>query len=359
MSSGPLAGVVVADFTRVLAGPLCTQVLADLGADVVKVERPDGGDDTRGWGPSYFLTANRGKRSLTLDLKDAGDVALAQELIRRSDVVVESFRPGIMERLSLPPSLNPRAAWCSITAFGDADLPGYDLLVQALSGLMHVTGQPDGPPTKVGAAVVDVVCGLHAAIGVLAKLKAGEGGRFEVTLMDAALVSLVNQAYAHLNEGAEPGRMGNEHPSIAPYATFGDMAIACGNDQMFRRLVATIGRPELADDPRYATNDRRSENRASLADAIAEALEHGENWAERLNEAGVPAGEVKTISEAFAFADAVGLDPVEEIDGVRTVRSPLRGLARSTSRPPRLGEHDEELRRWLRPPSPGGSASGA
>ena len=354
-----LDGVIVADFSRILAGPICTQTLADLGADVVKVERPDGGDDTRGWGPSYFATANRGKRSVTLDLKDAGDVELARELIRRADVVVESFRPGVMERLGLSPALNPRAAWCSITAFGDADLPGYDLLLQAVSGLMHVTGFPDGPPVKVGAALVDVVCGLHAAIGILAKLKAGEGGRFEVTLMDSALVSLVNQASAYLNEGREPSRMGNQHPSIAPYEVFGDLAIACGNDQMFRRLTITIDRPELADDPRYATNEARVENRASLTDAVSAALADGTDWAERLNSNGVPAGKVNSISEAFEQAQRLGLEPVWEADGVRMVRSPLRGLANKTTRPPALGEHDDEIRSWLRPPSPGGSASGA
>jgi len=356
-----LDGVIVADFSRILAGPICTQVLADLGADVVKVERPGGGDDTRGWGPSYFLTANRGKRSVTLDLKDAEDLELARELVRRADVVVESFRPGVMDRLGLPPSLNPRAAWCSITAFGDSDLPGYDLLLQAVSGLMHLTGEPDGPPVKVGAALVDVVCGLHAAIGVLAKLRVGEGGRFEVTLMDSALVSLVNQASAHLNDGASPRRMGNRHPSIAPYETFGELAIACGNDAMFARLCGVLGLDDLPGDPRFATNDARVEHRDALSARIEAALAAGdEDWAERLNAAGVPAGRVNDVPQAFAFAESLGLDPVWELDGVRTVRSPLRGLAEPTTRPPRLGEHDEEVRRWLRrPPSPGGSSSGA
>ena len=252
-----LADVVVADFSRILAGPLCTQVLADLGADVVKVERPDGGDDTRGWGPSYFLGLNRGKRSVTLDLKDAGDVELARELIRRADVVVESFRPGVMERLGLAPSLNPDAVWCSVTAFGDNDLPGYDLLLQALSGFMHVTGEPDAAPTRAGAAVIDVVCGLHAAAGVLAALKADRPGRFEVTLMDSAFVALANHAPAYLNEGVSPMRTGNRHRSIAPYETFGELAIACGNDAMFARLCGVLGLGDLPADPRFATNDAR------------------------------------------------------------------------------------------------------
>lgn len=265
-----------------------------------------------------------------------------------------------MERLGLGPDLNPGAAWCSITAFGDSDLPGYDLLLQAVSGLMHLTGEPGRPPVKVGAALVDVVCGLHAAVGVLAQLRSGEGGRFEVTLMDSALVSLVNQASAHLNEGASPGRMGSRHPSIAPYETFGDLAIACGNDAMFARLCGVLGLDELPGDPRFATNDARVEHRDALAARIEAALAGGEDWAQRLTAAGVPAGPINDVPEAFAFAESLGLDPVWELDGVRTVRSPLRGLAEPTTRPPRLGEHDEEVRRWLRrPPSPGGSSSGA
>ena len=360
MSRGPLDGVLVADFSRILAGPLCTQVLADLGADVVKVERPDGGDDTRGWGPSYFLGLNRGKRSVTLDLKDPGDNELAKELIRRADVVVESFRTGVMERLGLGRDLNPDAAWCSVTAFGANDLPGYDLLLQAVSGFMHVTGDPAGPPTRAGAAVVDVISGLHAAVGILAALRDDDRRQFEVTLMDGALVALANHAPAFLNEGRSPMRTGNRHPSITPYETFGDLAIACGNDTMFRRLATAIGRSELADDERFATNDARVENREELTPIIAAALENGDDWAERLNAAGVPAGPINDVPQAFAFAEQLGLEPVWELDGVKTVRSPLRGLAEPTTRPPRLGEHDEEVRRWLkRPPSPGGSASAA
>ena len=350
-----LSNVVVADFSRILAGPLCTQVLADLGADVVKVERPDGGDDTRGWGPSYFLGLNRGKRSVALDLKDAGDAELARELIRRADVVVESFRPGVMARLGLEPSLNPDAVWCSITAFGDRDLPGYDLLLQAVSGLMHVTGEPEGPPLKVGSAVIDLVSGLHAAIGVLAALRAGRGGRFEVTLMDSALVALLNQASAWLNEGISPRRMGNRHPSIAPYETFGDLAVACGNDAMFARLCDAIKRPDLAE--RFPTNVERLAHRDEITAALAAAFAEEGDWVERLNEAGVPAGPVNDVPAAFAFAERLGLDPVWEVDGVKTVRSPLRGLASPSSPPPALDEHGDEIRSWLR--SPGGSASGA
>jgi formyl-CoA transferase len=339
--------VIVADFSRILAGPICTQVLADLGADVIKVERPGTGDDTREWGPSYFATANRGKRSVTLDLKLDEDRAHAQELVRRADVIIESFRPGVMERHGLGHDLNPTAVWCSIRAFGPHDLAGYDLLLQALSGLMHVTGEPDGPPLKVGAALIDLVCGLHAAVGVLAALREPEGAKFEVTLMDSALVSLLNQASAYLNEGVSPTRMGNRHPSIAPYETYGDLAIACGNDAMFGRLCDALGISSLAADPRFATNDARVENRDALSGHIEAALETGEDWAVKLNAAGVPAGHVNDVPAAFEFAEQLGLDPVWDLDGVRTVRSPLRGLARPGRRPPLLGEHSDEIRRWL------------
>ena len=357
-----LDGLLVADFSRVLAGPFCTQVLADLGADVIKVERPDGGDDTRAWGPSYFDGLNRGKRSVALDLKDPEDLETARLLVARADVVVESFRPGVLDRLGLPRTTNERAVWCRVTAFGDADLPGYDLLLQALSGLMHVTGRPDGPPTKAGSAVIDLVCGLHAAVGVLAALAGKQdltpAPEVEVTLMDAALVTLLNQASAFLQEGASPRRMGNRHPAIAPYETFGDLAIACGNDAMFARLCGVLGLDDLPADPRYATNDARVAHSDALAELIEAALSDGVDWAERLTAAGVPAGRVNDVPAAFAFAERLGLEPVWELDGVRTVRSPLRGLARPTRRPPRLGEHTDEVVSRLRP-SPGGSSSGA
>ena len=353
--------VLVADFSRVLAGPFCTQVLADLGFDVVKVERPDGGDDTRGWGPSYFLGLNRGKRSVALDLKDPDDATLARELVARADVVVESFRPGVWERFALG---EPRRVSCHVTAFGANDLPGYDLLLQALSGLMHVTGEEDGRPLKVGSAVIDLVCGLHAAVGVLAALREDGFRRVEVSLMDSALVALLNQASAFLNEGVSPHRMGNRHPSIAPYETFaasdGDFALACGNDAMFRRLCAVVERPDLPDDPRFATNVERRAHIDALGAELASSfgrLPAGE-WIERLTEAGVPAGPVLDVGGAFAFAERLGLDPVWELDGVRTVRSPLRGVASPSSPPPALDEHGEEIRSWLRR-SPGGSASGA
>jgi formyl-CoA transferase len=344
--------VLVADFSRVLAGPIATQTLADLGFDVIKVERPGTGDDTRGWGPSYFLGLNRGKRSVALDLKDEGDRALARELVARADAVVESFRPGVWERFDLG---RPKRVSCHVTAFGDADLPGYDLLLQAVGGLMHVTGEEDGRPLKVGAAVIDLVCGLHATIAILAALREDGYRRVEVSLMDSALVSLLNQASAFLNEGASPRRMGNRHPSIAPYETFGDIAVACGNDAMFARLCEVIDRPDLAE--RFATNVERLEHRDEITAALDAAFADGGDWVERLNAAGVPAGPINDVPSAFAFAEALGLEPVWDLDGVRSVRSPLRGLAQPTSRPPALDEHGDEIRRWLR--APGGSASEA
>ena len=370
-----LDGILVADFSRVLAGPLCTMTLGALGADVVKVERPDGGDDTREWGPpwhdegaTYYLGLNRNKRSVTLDLKGPGDLALARRLAARADVVVASFRPGTIDRLGLgyddvAPG-NPGVVYCSISAFGTGEraaaLPGYDLLLQAMSGLMSVTGETDGRPLKVGAALIDMICGLYAANGILAALHArsrtGEGQRVHVSLMDSALAALLNQGSGFLNAGVVPGRLGNRHPSITPYETFraadGDFAVACGNDALFRRLCAAIGRPELAEDARYADNRARLEHRDALtadleaAFAAADAAE----WVARLGEAGVPAGPINDIGEAFAFAEELGLEPWVDVDGVRTVR-PVTTLSDTPAsvrrRPPRLGEHDAEIRAWL------------
>jgi len=368
MPEGALDGLLVADFSRVLAGPLCTQTLGDLGADVVKVERPGAGDDTRGWGPTYYLGLNRNKRSITLDLADPADAVLARRLAERADVLVESFRPGTIDRLGLGyeavAESNPGVVYCSISAFGSGDeaarLPGYDLLLQAMSGLMSVTGEPGGRPLKVGAALIDMVCGLYATTGVLAALHArertGRGQHVEVSLMDSALAGLLNQASAYLNAGVVPGRLGNRHPSIAPYETFraadGDFAVAVGNDAIFARLCEAIGRPELATDGRFATNvarlERREELGAMLEDAFAAAP--AVEWVQRLSAAGVPAGPINDIAQAFAFAEALGLAPVWETEGVRTVRSPLLlGDTPASARrhPPGLGEHDAELRAWL------------
>jgi crotonobetainyl-CoA:carnitine CoA-transferase CaiB-like acyl-CoA transferase len=371
-----LDGILVADLSRVLAGPLCTMTLGDLGADVVKVERPDGGDDTRTWGPpfvdegaTYYLALNRNKRSVTLDLKDRGDLALARELCARADVVVESFRPGTSDRLGLGydevARSNPGVVYCSISAFGSGEraaaLPGYDLLLQAMSGLMSVTGEPAGRPLKVGAPLIDVMCGLYATIGVLGALRArdrdGRGQHVEVSLMDTALAGLLNQASAHVNTGNVPSRLGNRHPSIAPYETFaaadGDFAVAVGNDAIFGRLCAVIGRPALATDERFATNAARLGNRDALAAELeaAFAATPAADWVRALAEAGVPAGPINDVAQAFAFAAGLGLEPVDETGGVRSVRSPVRlgaTPAAVSRRPPRLGEHSDEIRAWLR-----------
>jgi crotonobetainyl-CoA:carnitine CoA-transferase CaiB-like acyl-CoA transferase len=373
-----LDGILVADLSRVLAGPLCTMTLGDLGADVIKVERPDCGDDTRAWGPpfvaegaTYYLGLNRNKRSVTLDLKDAGDLALARELCARADIVVESFRPGTSDRLGLGygdvAGSNPGVVYCSISAFGSgeraATLPGYDLLLQAMSGLMSVTGEPGGRPLKVGAALIDMICGLYATTGILAALHArerdGRGQHVEVSLMDSALAALLNQASAHLNAGTVPGRMGNRHPSIAPYETFaaadGDFAVAVGNDAIFGRLCEVVGRAELASDERYATNAARLAHRDELAAELeaAFAAAPAADWVLALADAGVPAGPINDVAQAFAFATGLGLEPVDETGGVRSVRSPLRlgaTPAAVSRRPPRLGEHSEEIRAWLRSP---------
>jgi crotonobetainyl-CoA:carnitine CoA-transferase CaiB-like acyl-CoA transferase len=370
-----LHGILVADFSRVLAGPLCTMTLGDLGADVVKVERRDGGDDTRAWGPpwhaegaTYYLGLNRNKRSVTLDLKDAGDLALAKRLAGRADVLVESFRPGTIDRLGLGyddvAAANPGVVYCSISAFGTGEraaaLPGYDLLLQAMSGLMSVTGEPDGRPLKVGAALIDMICGLYASNAILAALHAraatGAGQRVHVSLMDSALAALLNQGSGFLNAGVVPGRLGNRHPSITPYETYraadGDFAVACGNDALFRRLCGAIDRPHLPGDPRFADNAARLEHRDELGAELEAAFAGAPaaEWVQRLGAAGVPAGPINDIGGAFAFAEELGLRPVVEVDGVRTPRSPMTLAATPAAvrrRPPRLGEHDADIRAWL------------
>ena len=375
MTAGALSGIIVADFSRVLAGPLASQTLADLGADVIKIERPEGGDDTRQWGPpfveegsTYYLGLNRGKRSLTLDLKDPADQQLAHELCRRADVIFESFRPGTMDRLGLGweavRQYNPRAIYTSISAFGSSDegaaLPGYDLLVQAMSGYMSITGAADGPAMKPGTALIDLATGLYAATGTLAALqereRSGEGQHVEVALLDSALAMLLNVGSGFLNTGELPARTGNAHPSIAPYQTFptatGDLALAVGNDAIFTRFCDAIGQPEIATDSRFATNSERVVHRDPLIAILSEifADESAELWTERLTAAGVPAGPVNDVAQAYEFADALGLEPIVELEGVRSTRSPMR-LSRTPavpqSRPPRLGEHNDELRAWL------------
>jgi crotonobetainyl-CoA:carnitine CoA-transferase CaiB-like acyl-CoA transferase len=372
---GPLAGLLVADFSRVLAGPFASQLLGDLGADVVKVERPGAGDDTRGWGPpfhdsqsTYFLGLNRNKRSICLDLAKGGDLELAQRLIDRADIVIESFRPGVMERFGLGAEAQlerrPELIYCSISAFGRTDeaaaLPGYDLLLQALSGLMSVTGEEDGPPLKVGVALIDMICGLYATIGILAALterdNSGVGQHVTTSLMQTGLAAMLNQASGFLLAGVVPGRLGNRHPSVTPYETFaasdGMLVVAVANDLAFARLCAAIGMLGLAGEPRFATNAERVAHRDELAELLADAFgrEPVATWVTRLSDAGVPAGPINDLAEAFAFASRLGLGPIAETQGGQYVRPPVelsRTPLASSSRPPRLGEHSEQIRAWL------------
>lgn len=371
----PLEGLLVADFSRVLAGPLAASMLADLGARVVKVERPGGGDDTRAWGPpwteassAYFECANRSKESIVLDLDDPADLAVARTLAHRADVLVENFRDGVLARRGLDHATlsrrNRRLVYCSITGFGSAagaDLPGYDFLVQAVGGLMSITGEVDGEPAKVGVALVDVLTGKDAVIGILAALaereRSGRGQRVEVDLLSSLLGSLANQAASYVATGAAPTRMGNRHPSIAPYETLRCrddlLAVCCGNDRQFRRLCEVVGVPAAADDQRFATNPARVAHRDALAALLEEALaaDSAAAWTKRLTDAGVPAGRVGDVADGFALARSLGLEPLVDLDdAMPQVRHPVRyerTPVTTYAAPPRLDQHGDEIRRWL------------
>ncbi|MER6418157.1 CoA transferase [Streptomyces sp. NPDC001137] len=378
---GALEGLRIADFSRVLAGPYATMLLADLGADVVKVERPGTGDDTRAWQPptdrdgtsTYFLSVNRNKRSVTLDLTTEAGLEQARALVAECDVLVENFRPGTMERLGLGHrellARHPSLVYCSISGFGagaGATIPGYDLLVQAVGGLMSVTGDPAGEPTKAGVALVDVITGLHATLGILAALRhrdaTGEGQRVEVNLLGSLLSAMVNQASAFAVAGVVPGRLGNAHPSIAPYETFPaadrPLAIAVGNDRQFAALAEIVGEPGLALDDRFRTNADRVAHRTELRDILSERLgaAGADHWSSVLLAAGVPAGPVNTLDEAFDFARKLGVPGIVDIpaapahgaDGTpsRQIANPI-ALSRTPAQyrlpPPHLGQHTEEV----------------
>lgn len=372
----PLDGVVVADFSRVLAGPLASTMLADLGATVVKVERRGVGDDTRAWGPpwtatasSYFECANRSKQSVELDLDDPDDLAVAHALAARGDVILENFREGTLARRSLDYEsvsvANPGVVYCSITGFGSrggAALAGYDFLVQAMAGLMSITGSPEEEPMKVGVALVDVLTAKDAVIGILAAMRerdrSGVGQRVEVNLLSTLLGSMANQASAFLATGRAPARMGNRHPSIAPYETLScadeRLAVCCGNDGQFRRLAQVLGTPGLADDERFRTNPARVAHRDELVTALEcrLSLDTAGAWAARLAAAGVPAGRVGDISDGIALAESLDLEPTVSVgdDFPRQIRHPItysRTPVNSYRPPPRLGEHSDDIRRWL------------
>jgi len=380
-NTGPLAGLLVADFSRVLAGPYCTMLLADLGADVVKVESP-AGDDTRAWTPptsadgvsTYFLGVNRNKRSVTLDLTDADDLAAARELARRADVVVENFKPGGLARFGLDhatvSTTNPAVVYASISGFGaglGAGLPGYDLIVQAISGLMSLTGSPDGEPYRAGISVFDVMTGMHATIGVLAALRhrevTGQGQYVEVNLMSSALSGLVNHSSTVVNSDVVPYRMGNAHPSVFPYEPLptadGDLVITSGNDRQFRVLCDVLGVAGLAEDPRFARNADRTANREALRPLLVERLatRGKQEWFDLLIRAGVPCGPINTVDAGVAFAESLGLEPVVDVGPEGASRPSIRNPIRLSATPPRyslpppgLDEHGEELRRWLAVP---------
>ncbi|HEV7654474.1 MAG TPA: CoA transferase [Mycobacteriales bacterium] len=370
---GPLSGLLVADFSRILAGPYSSMLLADLGAEVVKVESP-GGDDTRTWMPpvrdgeaTYYLSINRNKRSIALDLKDEHDAALARELASRADIVMENFRVGGLARFGLDydavAATNPGVIYASITGFGTgggAALPGYDLIVQAIAGLMSLTGSPDGPPYRAGISVFDVMAGLHATIGVLAALHSrqstGRGQHVEVNLLSSALSGLVNHSGSVVSAGATPTRMGNAHPSLFPYDLMptadGELIITAGNDRQFRKLCEVLGLPELADDPRFVLNKDRTANRDELRPLLVERLmtRGKDEWFREIIGAGVPCGPINTVNQGVAFAEELGLEPVVEVGGVPSIRNPItfsETPAGYRLPPPGLDEHGAEIRAWL------------
>ncbi|TCK27603.1 CaiB/BaiF CoA transferase family protein [Pseudonocardia endophytica] len=351
--SSALEHLRVLDFSRVLAGPFATMMLADLGAEVIKVERPGIGDETRSWGPpydatgesTYFQSVNRNKTSVAIDLASPRGLARARSIAQDCDVVVENFRAGVMDRLGLGAdelcAANPRLVYCSVTGFGrhgGADLPGYDLLVQALGGLMSITGEPDGAPQKVGVALVDVLAGLFAGVGILSALqyreRTGHGQRVEVDLLSSLLAALTNQGTAYTSGKIVPGRLGNNHPSIAPYELLEcadrELAVAVGNDRQFRLLCHTVGAPHLAEDTRFATNPVRVAHREALRKELCSLLRRrpAAEWARDLTSAGVPAGVVNDIAGAFELATRLGLSPTVDLprgphSSVTVTRNPI------------------------------------
>ena len=374
---GPLDGLLIADFSRVLAGPYCSMLLGDLGATVIKVESPTG-DDTRTWAPpirdgvaTYYLAINRNKRSVTLDFKDAEDLRLAQELATRADVLIENFKPGGLKRFGLDyettSQRNPRVIYASISGFGTAEgaaLPGYDLVVQAMSGLMSLTGDPDGPAYRSGISVFDVMSGLHAAIGILATLhhrdQTGEGQHVELSLMASALSGLVNHTSAYVAGGVIPTRMGNAHPSLFPYEPLPtadkDLIVIAGNNGQFRALCGVLGLTELLDDPRFTNNDDRTRNREALRPLLVERLrtKTADEWFHLLSAAGVSCGPINNIAGGVAFARQMGLDPVVEVGAGDTaipmIRNPItfsKTPPRYDLPPPALGQDNDAIRAWL------------
>ena len=375
----PLAGIRVLDLSRVLAGPWCTQLLADLGAEVIKVERPGAGDDTRHWGPpwhgvgeervaAYFLSCNRGKRSAAIDFGQAQGAALVRKLAGTADVVVENFKVGGLQKFGLDAaslrSANPRLIYASITGFGQdgpyADRAGYDYIIQGMGGLMSITGLPDGQPgggpMRVGVAVVDLFTGLYTCTAILAALyrreRTGEGTQVDMALFDTQLAMLANQASNALVSGNDPPRQGNTHPNIVPYQPFDaadqPIIIAVGNERQFARLAEICGHPEWVGDERFASNGARVANRAEIVRLVSEAIRQksAAEWLEQLESAGIPAGPINRISQALADVQAQHRQMVRTVAGIPLVGSPVRmdnERADSDLPPPRLGEHTQDL----------------
>ena len=380
--AAPLDGLLVVDLTRVLSGPYCTMLLGDMGARVIKIEQPGRGDDTRAWGPpfvgsesAYFLSVNRNKESLALDLKHPDATPVLDALLDRADVLVENFRPGKMDRLGLGwervSARWPRVVYCSISGFGQTGprrgQPGYDAVVQAESGLMSITGDADGPPYRLGVAIADIVSGMFAAQGIamalLARARTGRGQRVDVGMLDAAVSLLTYQAGIHFASGAVPRRMGNRHPSIVPYETFGaadgEFVIAVGNDELWRRLCQAMSRMDLAEDPRFATNRGRVEHYGDLRPVLADVLRTRtrREWIATLDAAGIPCGEVRDLGEVFADPQLRARSMIEEIEhaavgAVRVLGMPIKlsdtpGAIRRP--PPSLGQHTAAILEELGP----------
>ena len=378
---GALSHIRVLDLSRILAGPWATQSLGDLGADIIKVERPGSGDDTRSWGPpylegddersAYFCSVNRNKRSLALDISDPGAQDALRRIARKSQVVVENFKQGALAHYGLDyaslAAENPALVYCSITGFGqdgpEANRAGYDFMIQGMAGLMSITGEPEGMPMKVGVALSDVLTGLNAAVAILAALnhaeRTGQGQFIDMSLFDVTVASLANQAGNYLFTGESPNRLGNAHPNIVPYQVFpvadGYLILAVGNDGQFQRFCRLAGLDEVAGDPRFATNDARVRHREELVPSVAEAMKQRTraDWLEALGDEGIPAGPINDIAQAFGEEQAIfrGLAGSIEDDrgqAIPSVRSPL-GLTSTPATfyraPPRVGEHTREILR--------------
>jgi crotonobetainyl-CoA:carnitine CoA-transferase CaiB-like acyl-CoA transferase len=374
--AGPLTGIRVVDFTRVLSGPYCTMLLADMGARVVKIEQPGRGDDTRAWGPpfvngesAYFLSINRNKESLTLDLKHEAARGVVDALLRDADVVVENFRPGTMERLGLGygglHERFPRIVYCSISGFGQTGPrraePGYDAVIQGEAGLMSITGAAEGPPFRLGVAIADIVSGMFAAQGIamalLARQRTGRGQRVDIGMLDATTALLTYQAGIYFATGSTPGRMGNRHPTIVPYETFpasdGEFVVAVGNDEQWRRFCANLAAPGLADDPRFATNRDRVANYGALRPLLVERLESGtrDRWVTALKSAGVPCGSVREVAEVLQDTHLAARGMIQTVEhatagALRVLGVPIKlsetpGSVRTA--PPALGQHTREI----------------